>query len=611
MQSMLKSLEHTKVEVRNGYFTITDQQNSYFIFIGQLQNQGAISFEQQIALDEEVSEIAKVLEQKQLHLLRSGFMFHAAANAAQGQFEMSTIGAFSLFGVLILLTLVFRKIYISALFVAVLAYAVLLAYVVCAWVFQSIHIISLGFAATLIGVAIDYMVHLAIKIRSREHELTLGMLFKEMAPGLGMSLVSSIIAYFGIFLMPFPGLKQMALFSISGLVFAWFAMWIMAPLLMKTLPLDAHKRKSLGFRRASHSLYVCLGLCLLLLVSILSMTIHWDDRVVVLNKPVDHLLQDEKSIQQIMQSTGLQYYIRTDCLQIETCLQQEQLLLPQIESLKNKGFILQYESLSQLIPDYKIFDQGWQLLNREGRFAITDVLVQLGLDQLTSQASIGLQESLTHSPLDLVLHHDIYNRFVLQLDENHLSTIMPLNIPMSTFMPNQSEIQKPDELKTLLAHIQQNPHQRFVDRIADYNTKLQSVRLHLLYSLGVAVVLLFGLLSLRYRMHGYKILIKPLLASVIALLMIQLVFGSVNIMHLLGQLLVLGIGLDMSIMSHELKRDTSVWTAIQVSTATNILTFGVLALCQTPALHYFGTSVFTGLFLVWLIHYLLRNRIDV
>lgn len=71
---------------------------------------------------------------------------------------------------------------------------------------------------------------------------------------------------------------------------------------------------------------------------------------------------------------------------------------------------------------------------------------------------------------------------------------------------------------------------------------------------------------------------------------------ALNLFHVLALLLVLGVGIDYSIFFAEsgTHRDTTM-LAVLLSTATTLLSFGLLALSQTAAISSFGTVISIGL----------------
>jgi predicted exporter len=120
-------------------------------------------------------------------------------------------------------------------------------------------------------------------------------------------------------------------------------------------------------------------------------------------------------------------------------------------------------------------------------------------------------------------------------------------------------------------------------------------------------MVLFALLY-RYRARVWRIVVPPLLASVLTLAILLQFEPGINLFHLLALILVLGIGLDMGIFLAETDEAPHTWLAVSLSTVTSLLAFGLLALSATPVLHHFGVTVAIGLSLVWLMAPLMRRH---
>jgi predicted exporter len=68
----------------------------------------------------------------------------------------------------------------------------------------------------------------------------------------------------------------------------------------------------------------------------------------------------------------------------------------------------------------------------------------------------------------------------------------------------------------------------------------------------------------------------------------------------------LGVGVDYGIFLLEHRDDGSAWMAVILGAVSTWLSFGLLALSQTPALHAFGLTLMIGLAWVGLLTPLLR-----
>jgi predicted exporter len=85
----------------------------------------------------------------------------------------------------------------------------------------------------LIGVAQDYGIYFFCKRLGANDELDSWRLLRQILPALILTLVTTLIGYFSLVLTPFPGLRQMALFSAVGLIFAWFTVVFWFPTLVR------------------------------------------------------------------------------------------------------------------------------------------------------------------------------------------------------------------------------------------------------------------------------------------------------------------------------------------------------------------------------------------
>src|SRR5262249_10093666 len=53
--------------------------------------------------------------------------------------------------------------------------------------------------------------------------------YRELAPGMAVALATTVLAYLGLLLTPFPGLAQMAAFSAIGISAAWLCVMLWYP----------------------------------------------------------------------------------------------------------------------------------------------------------------------------------------------------------------------------------------------------------------------------------------------------------------------------------------------------------------------------------------------
>lgn len=146
-----------------------------------------------------------------LLVLRAGVPLHAEAAAVQASREINTIGWGSLAAVLLLVWLAFRSLRPITLVALSLVVGVASALSVTAWFFGEVHLITLVFGASLVGVAEDYGIHYFAS-RQGHPEVAPRTMMRQLLPGLLLALATSVVAY----LRPLPPEASVAALTLLG-----------------------------------------------------------------------------------------------------------------------------------------------------------------------------------------------------------------------------------------------------------------------------------------------------------------------------------------------------------------------------------------------------------
>jgi predicted exporter len=151
-----------------------------------------------------------------IEIYRTGAVFFAEAGARTAMAEASALGTLSLGGTILLVLAVFRRLgplLRNALAGLVGAGAGLAC---CLALFGEVHVLTLLFGTSLLGVVVDYGLHYS----STEFDPDAGTPSERLSsimPGLQLSLVMALIGYVALALAPLHGLRPIAVFSVSGL----------------------------------------------------------------------------------------------------------------------------------------------------------------------------------------------------------------------------------------------------------------------------------------------------------------------------------------------------------------------------------------------------------
>ena len=146
-------------------------------------------------------------------------------------------------------------------------------------------------------------------------------------------------------------------------------------------------------------------------------------------------------------------------------------------------------------------------------------------------------------------------------------------------------------------------HIIFVDKVTSFSDLLNNYRLLSLLWVAAAYVVIFIILLMRYGfIQGAFILIPSLLATLISLSLVVFLVGSYSLFHVLALFLVMGIGVDYGLFLAENNKDARyAMVAIFLSALTTLLSFSLLMMSNTSALHDFGFTIAIGIVVTFLL----------
>ncbi|HET9049645.1 MAG TPA: hypothetical protein VFN29_11880 [Chiayiivirga sp.] len=532
-----------------------------------------------------------------LRELRTGVPLYAEAAAVQANREINIIGWGSLAAVLLLVWLAFRSLRPIALVALSLIVGVACALSVTAWVFGTVHLLTLVFGASLVGVAEDYGIHW---FASRQAHPTQARwpLLRGLLPGLSLALGTSALAYLALGLAPFPGLRQMAVFSVVGLTAAFLTVICWFPWLDRTTPVPTRFSTVLSAGLASWPrlrltpISVIAGL-LLAVVTIagLARLKPNDDLRSLQALPADLVAQQGEISRVLGLPSPAQFYLVRGA-DAQTVLQRETALTQKLVALADTGRIRGYRAISDWLPTVQ---------QQEADAALSAAVEVPVLARLSAQIEQPLQRA-EFASRPLTLEAWLASQASLPLRHLWLGAVGDevASVVMVDGLAGQAALAS---LKSLAAGVE---GVRWVDRTAEYSALLGHYR-HLMSGLllvGLALVALT--LAVRYRRAFWRAAVPTVLAAIFTLAVLGWLGVPLQLFNVLALLLLVGMGIDYGIFLLEHRGDASAWLAVCVGAASTWLSFGLLALSATPALRAFGLTLLLGIGLVWLLSLLFR-----
>lgn len=520
-------------------------------------------------------------------LLRGGLVFHAAAGAEQARKEISTIGIGSLLGILLVLWLVFRNGLTLLSLVLPLVCGLLLALPVSWVIFGSLSLVTLAFGASLIGIAVDYALHLQCA-----RHLAPGQPLKPLWPALWLALLSSLAAFLIQLATPFPGLRQMAVFAALGLSGAWLTMRLWLPLIPPR-PHPATARAATRLARLRFADGARLPWLVLLVTGVLAIAITFSqlrtsNDLRQLNPSPPALIAEQQQIQALLQRPGAAQYLIVSAADEEQLLQRLEQLHSTLEALQEKGHLSRFRHLAQAVPSIQRQQQTRQHVG---------AVLEQALPRFAERAGLPAG-ALSSTFTDPMVPFTLADWFATPLGaaDQLLRLQRADGQAASLVLLGELDMTGRQALQTL-----DMPGVLYHDRISQLGQALGDIRNSIAVWLAVVVAGLTLLLGLRYRLRVWRVLLPPLGAVLFTLAALALSGAGLTLFHLLGLLLVLGIGLDAGIFSVEHEGNSAAWLGITLSCVASLLAFGLLSFSATPALAHLGITCLIGLATAWLL----------
>ena len=524
-------------------------------------------------------------------LLAAGVPLHAEAAAAQASFEVNTIGWGSLAAVLLLVWLTFRSLRPIALVAVSLLVGCAAALSVTAWCFGQVHLLTLVFGASLVGVAEDYGFHW-FAARQGQPQLPRQALSRQLLPGLALALATSAVAYLALGLAPFPGLRQMAVFSATGLTAAFLTVVCLFPLLDRRAPTRTRFADACAASlahwprwRANRTGWSIAALGLLFVIAGCWRLQTNDDLRQLHAAPPDLVAMQERIGQLLGLPSPAQFFL-VEGDDVEQVLQREEALVAALDAHRALGDLAGYQALSQWLPSAARQADNARLSAAVETTVIASVAAATG-DAL--QRADFASEPLRLADLRALAQGERLARTWLGSVDGRSGSIVLLHGVRAGAMP------------ALAASGGTIAGVRFVDRTAGISELLGRYRVGMGAWLAAGYLGVFLLLSLRHGRSAWRALLPTLAGTLLTLAVFGLAGWPLQLFGVLALLLLLGMGVDYGIFLLEHPGDGAAWLAVALAGVSTLLAFGLLALSATPALRAFGLTMLIGEVLVWLL----------
>ncbi|HEY0722199.1 MAG TPA: MMPL family transporter [Gammaproteobacteria bacterium] len=463
--------------------------------------------------------------------------------------------------------------------------------------------ITLGFGITLIGEAVDYAIYFFTRLApGRSPRESLGAIW----PTLRLGVLTTVCGFSPMFLADFPGLAQLGLFSVVGLIVAVLvARWVLPEIVPANFATQTPSPLAVGLmkliRQAPHLRPVVM---LAVIIAALAIALReepiWSDSLSSLSPLPESDQRLDESLRRDLGAPDVRYMIIISAADRETVLQRAESVGRTLDGQVENEHLSGYDSPARYLPSEK-----------------TQQARQAALPP-PEQVRANLQQALKGLPF----RAELFEPFFQDIETSRHRTLLTPADLKGTGIGLQIEsllVQRKAGWLTMLplrgvtdaAAIQQALAQHD-ESIVLLDMKQESDLLYQTYvneavalsAFGALAIVLLLFLTLRSPRRVARVML-PLAGAVVVAMALVLVNGErLVIFHLVGLLLAVAVGSNYTLFfesqggsgeSIEERKRTMV--SLLVANVSTTIAFGMLAFSGIPVLMAIGETVAIGAFL--------------
>jgi len=599
-----------KNDYENGNIIIEDT-GSTIVLISAVLNENGFERDVQTAFNrffEDQKNKMSTITNAQINY--TGVVNYANRYQQRAKFETSYIGIFSFCLIFLLILIAYRSIK-CLLWGAVPIFSALLCGLAGSVLFfDRIHLISITMGTCLIGICIDYSFHYLSEYAFCKGKWDSSVGLKHILSGISLGFLTTTIGYAIFFFIPFTGLKQIAVFTITGLAGAYLTVVILFPLLFrkKDTCRDSYwlfKPSILAYFRMFDSKIFRYSASLFFLIIIITglPKLSFRDDMSIFEMKTDDL---DNTVNDIQKLTGTEYereFLLITGESQEKLLQNIENITDKLAHLQKNNEISGYLALTKFVPSIRTQKAGSEMLVKKlqaEKTKIADLFLETGfkpeaLQNLINDAKesqgryITIDEwlkspvSIEHEKLWIGKIEDLYISAVLLSGIKNIKTLEEIVIDQNTHLINNH---------SRISHL------------------IKQLRESLILFIPAIYSIFLLILIIRYGFKKSLSVFAPSVMSLFLTISILSLFSiEVNIMHILAIILVLALGIDYSVFLAESIENPSVaCISIVLSSATTIFSLGMLAFSMIPALKSIGLTIIIGISTTLLLSPLAADR---
>lgn len=536
----------------------------------------------------------------------SGPGYFAVESRESIKAEVSRLLLISTVGIIAVLLWVYRSPRLLALGLLPMLSGALAGVVVVSLVHGTVFGITVGFGSALIGEAVDYAIYFFVQ----SGRLGLTHWRQSFWPTIRLGVMTSALGFGALLFSGFPGLAQLGLYALSGVVTAALVTRFVLPTLagqVATVPEPGRwVHRLLGLLGHAHRLRAVVLLMSLGVGAYLwtERATLWDADLSALSTVSAEQAAADGRLRTDLAAPDARYLVMASGPDQESALQAAERVGDRLDALVNSGAIGGYDSPARFMPSAQ--RQRERLSNLPEAAELQTRLQAALVDAPLSANKLGpfmddVARARTAGPLT---RRDLDGTaMALAVD----AMLTPGAQGWNVMMPLRPSADGGDMPVAALRAALVGSGALFVDLKGEFDALYggyvsEAVRLSLA---GCGLIVLLLAVTLRSPARLMRVLVTLALTVAVVIAGLHFAGGRLHLLHLVGMLLIVAVGSNYALFFDRTAGgeplDATTLMSLGVATLTTAIGFGTLAISNVPVLQAIGTTVGPGALLALLL----------
>ena len=521
----------------------------------------------------------------EIKLTYFGSPFIALANARQIKSDIRSTVLISLGILMLILILFYRKLYIPVILFVPALCGGLVSLAVMYFLKDSISAISISIGGVLLGITIDYSLHIITHYRE---QTDINTLYKHITKPILTSSITTSVAFLCLIFVNSEVLRDLGIFASISVIISAVASLIIIPQLYKP---KTERTNNIIDRFANYKFHrnkVLIALCLAaIIIGVFTFSkVTFNNNIADLNFVPQPMKESEKQLENLGSIGAKSIYLSVYDTEIEKILDKNNSLASRLKELKEEGLIEDYTSLGNVVLSKKTQQeriQKWNSFwNENSEDSVINRVNLSAVDLGFSPDAFNSLETLLKKdfkPISLE-EYDSINEFLTN-KEGFLTFSSILKIDKDNREKVIEELESEDVVLIDRKHL----NEQFLGQLKNDFGNLMN------YSfIAVFIILLIFFRRLELALVSMVPIVLTGLVTAGAMYLLNL---ELNIFSTIVTTLILGLGIDFSIfMTSGLQQKYTTGvnqlrtyrTSILLAVITTVLALGALIFAEHPAL---------------------------